>query len=243
MRKARQRKAEREKKKADESTADRAARGTAGATWWIAALTVVLAIVAILNLIEIVLGGADTTKIANAADQIKIYAGNIKEAAQQSATAAQTFSTTASGIDTKIGLAEKDFSAMAKNSADAIRATQTQMRLDQRAWLGTSDYTYAITESEPVTSSANIINTGKTPAMNIACRITGVTEPKSHVLNDSDIIYPPDLPTLKPGTLFPNQHIPLSAGGPPMDQGGQKIWLSRIQSGGMDSILFWRCSV
>jgi hypothetical protein len=103
--------------------------------------------------------------------------------------------------------------------------------LEQRAWLGTSDYMYTITESSPVKSLAIGLNTGKTPAMEIFCKITGITKPKGYVLSDADIVYPDDLPTLKQGTIFPNQHFPLTAGGPQMEPGKQKTWFENVKAG------------
>jgi hypothetical protein len=67
--------------------------------------------------------------------------------------------------------------------------------------------------------------------MNILCRITGTTKLKGHTISDSDIVYPAALPTVRQGTLFPNQRFPLRAGGPPMVAANQKIWFANIQSG------------
>ncbi len=57
----------REKKKADETPADRAARRTANATYVIAIFTIVLAISTTWTLVEIRRGGADTHALATAA--------------------------------------------------------------------------------------------------------------------------------------------------------------------------------
>jgi hypothetical protein len=110
--------------------------------------------------------------------------------------------------------------------------------LDQRAWLGASDYAYAITESDPVEGSVIVLNTGRTPAMEILCRTTGTTKLKGYILKDSDIVYPADLPTLKEGTIFPNQHFPLKAAGPPMDLSKQKIWFNSVTGGGWIQYFF-----
>ena len=47
----------------------------------------------------------------------------------------QSFATSASQIDAKIGQAEADFARIAKDSEAAIKATQEEARLDQRAWI------------------------------------------------------------------------------------------------------------
>jgi hypothetical protein len=57
---------ERKSKKEKESTADRAAKRSADATYAIAAFTIVLAIVAVLTLVEVIEGGGDTKAIAEA---------------------------------------------------------------------------------------------------------------------------------------------------------------------------------
>lgn len=62
-RKFRERKAE----KKDENPADKAARRTANATVWIAAFTIVLAVVGAITLYEVIAGGADTHDLAIAA--------------------------------------------------------------------------------------------------------------------------------------------------------------------------------
>lgn len=166
-----------------ESTQDKAARLTAKATKWIAFLTFVMVVFNAFTLWEIYRGGADTTKIANAADQIKVYAGNIKDAAQQTTVAAQKFSTAASEIDTKIGFAEKDFSRMAQNSANAIRATQEQMRQDQRAWMGLDKVSGKPEVGKPFDVYLALKNTGRTPAKNVTIYSSYDPEPVGHAPN------------------------------------------------------------
>jgi hypothetical protein len=116
-------------------------------------------------------------------------------------------------------------------ATNSFNATVDQFRLEQRAWLGASNYTYTITESKPIHSVAMALNTGKTPAMEILCRITGTTKPKSELLAASDIIYPANLPIMKQGAIFPNQFFPMTAGGPKWDPGKQKIWFKNVSSG------------
>jgi hypothetical protein len=120
----------------------------------------------------------------------------------------------------------KQFGAM----VDATDSSDDAFKLDQRAWLGANDYTYNITETGPVHSAIAVLNTGKTPAMKILCRITGTTKPKDYNLTVSDIAYPAELPTLKQGAAFPNQHFPVTAGAPAMEPGNQKIWFGKIVS-------------
>jgi hypothetical protein len=124
--------------------------------WVMVFLTFVIAATGIVGIILIVQSGADTQKMIHAA--------------QQQACAAKSFSKSTSEIDTKIGLAEQDFSQMAKNSEGAIKATQAQMRLDQRAWIGVEEISSIppIPEEDKIWDiSASLKNTGKTPAKNI----------------------------------------------------------------------------
>jgi hypothetical protein len=222
---------ERKAKKQNETSADRAARRTAVATIWMAIFTLVLAATSgftiwILKnqLREMHEGGIDTHALAEAT-------GDMATAASDQADAAQQFSDTAEDINSRMSDAVDQLQVAAENAKASIRATQNAMRLEQRAWLGASDYTYSIAVTDPVGSVAMVLNTGRTPAMDILCKITGTTKMKSDILRDSDIVYPAELPILKQGTLFPNQHFPLKAGGPPMDQGKQKIWFENVHGG------------
>lgn len=67
LRKAQQRRSERQEKKAKESPEERAARSTANATWVIAIFTIILALVGSWTLIEVIAGGSDTHDLAIAA--------------------------------------------------------------------------------------------------------------------------------------------------------------------------------
>jgi hypothetical protein len=135
------------------------------ATIVIAAGTLVSAAAIFLQWREMVGGGADTTKIANAAEKIKDSAGNAADAAGDQADAAQQFSDTADEINDRIGKAERDFAAMAKNSEGSIKATQEQMRQDQRAWIGMMQVTGIPEVGKPFHAAVLFQNTGKTPAM------------------------------------------------------------------------------
>jgi hypothetical protein len=118
----------------------------------------------------------------------------------------------------------------AQAAQNAVKLAQDQMRVDQRAWLGAQDSTYSIAESGPIHSSVFVTNSGRSPAVEIVCKMTGITKEERNAIRISDIIYPADLQAIKAGTLFPNTHIPLIAGGIPMDPEMQKIWFKNIQS-------------
>ncbi|HTW44048.1 MAG TPA: hypothetical protein VMD58_00765 [Acidobacteriaceae bacterium] len=134
--------------------------------------TIVSAIAIAFQWHEMHVGGADTTRIANAADKIKASAG-------QSAQASSDFAITAEGINTKIGLAEQDFSKMAKNSSDSIRATQDQMRQDQRAWVGVAQIVpnEKFDGDTPWGASVVFVNSGKSAARNVQISVRYRTSP------------------------------------------------------------------
>lgn len=121
----------------------------------------------------------------------------------------------------------------ANSARDTITTMRRQMTLYERAWVGTSDNAYTITENGPIGSSVFVKNTGKSPAMDIVCRMSGITitKPRIHVLKYSDITYPADLPITKQGTLFPGQRFPLSVNSSPTEPKKQKVWFENIQKG------------
>ena len=93
-------------------------------------------------------GGAQTDKMIDAANR--------------NACAARSFAQSAGGIDTKIGTAEGDFFNMAKNSSDAIKATQESMRLEQRAWVSAAQITGIPMIDQPFVTKVTAINSGRT---------------------------------------------------------------------------------
>jgi hypothetical protein len=173
-------------------------------------------------------GSVDTHALADAAKKQSEKMSNMSDAADKIRQAAQDMVIQDQRIADN---ARNSLDASNRQSQAALDATVKNFQRDQRAWLGVSDDTYSIAETGPETSSAIVLNTGKSPAIDILCRITGTTKLKGDDLRDSDIIYPPGLLTLEQGTIFPNQHFPLNAGGPSMEVGAQKIWFENVQSG------------
>jgi hypothetical protein len=169
--------------------------------------------------------GTLSQKAANAArDAVEVARGTLQET--QRSNSRQARLTEASRLSSEV------------QSHAALQSSIDNFRLDQRAWLGVSDYTYSLGESGTIGSTGIVLNTGKSPASNIHCRITGMTKEKDYVLRDSDLVYPPELPTVTQGTLFPNQHFPLTAGGPPMDPSSQKAWSDNVASGELMQYFF-----
>jgi hypothetical protein len=219
----------------NETPADKAVRRTAVATIWMAIFTCVLAVTSGLTiwilknqLKEMHEGGTDTHTLAQAADTQAKRMTDVSTAADKIRQAAENMVVQDQRIADN---AKKALEASNRQSKAALDASIASSREDQRAWLGAGDETYSIPESGPIESTVTVGNTGKSPAIDVFCRIMGITKPRAYILSDSDIIYSPELPVLKEGTLFPNQHFPLKAGGNPMDPADQKIWFQNIQSG------------
>ena len=177
---------------------------------------------------EIHAGSTDTHDLAIAAKTQAEKMQSMSDAADKIRQAAENMVTQDQRIADN---AQKALDASSKQSKASLDTSIASSRQDQRAWLGASDYTYSITESGPIESSAIVLNIGKSPAMEVLCRISGTTKPKGYSLSDSDIVYSTDLTILKEGTLFPNQHFPIKAGGTPMDIGKQKIWFGNVLNG------------
>lgn len=146
------------------------------ATIVIAVGTLVSAGAIVLQWREMIGGGQQTDALIKAANTNAC-------AARKSAAAAKSFADTAALINTNIGLAERDFSRMANNSTNAIKATQEAMRLDQRAWVGVTEVgPPRPAEDDPgyVTIPITIVNTGKTPARNTFVRYNGKVSLEDH---------------------------------------------------------------
>jgi hypothetical protein len=132
---------------------------------------------------------------------------NLATAAGTQAAAASGFAKSASEIDTKIGLVEWDFSRMARNSEEAIRATQESMRLDQRAWLGFGDAKFTISATD-MSAGFTARNVGKTPATKVITNVAWTGKIAGTPLTTKDIVYPQK--NLESGTIFPSQIFEVS---------------------------------
>lgn len=226
-----------------ETPTDKAARRTATATVWMAVFTFVLVAVAGGTLVilrnqlrEMHEGGTQTDKIIKAANLIE---GHQKQMVTDNK---QVLSDNKTALEGTLRENRNELGKMLQQNRDALEANIAQgkrvldanieaSRGDQRAWLGASDNTYTLAATGPIESSVTVTNSGKSPAIDILCRITGTTTLKAHVFSDSDIVYPSDLPILKQGTIFPAQHFPLKAGGDPMDVTKQEQWFEKVKSG------------
>lgn len=150
-------------------------------TDWITAVsTAIIMVWAGLQWYEMHTSGNDTHTLAQQAVTQATQTTSLATNAGTQATAATNFATSAGEIDTKIGLAEADFAKMAKNSEGTIKATQESMRQDQRAWVFANGFRLSEepTSNHPITVTISIINSGKTPALDVL--------PMSHPSDRSD---------------------------------------------------------
>lgn len=128
--------------------------------------------------------------------------------------------------ESKLGIESSE-----RQSKAELDATIANFRQEQRAWLGAQDFTDSLPEKGQVWSSAWIVNTGKSPAMNIVCRSSGFTRDAGHVLKTSDFVYPSSLPEIKQGTIFPNQRFPLKTlAGPELDEAKQTALFNNVKA-------------
>jgi hypothetical protein len=139
LRKAHERRAERERKKTEEGPEGRAARSTATATWWIAVFTIILAAVGALTLFEVIEGGVDTEALVDTSRKQA-------RAADQSAKAAQNFAVSAERIDKGVESAVEKLNDQAtklgnnvtqtRRLASATENANANVTASDRPWIG-----------------------------------------------------------------------------------------------------------
>lgn len=162
-------------------------------------ISIVVAAAIIFQAVLMWQGGTDTAKIADAA-------GQIKGSANTSAKAAQSFATAADGIETKVGTAETDFSQIATNSATAIKETQAQMRLDQRAWVGITGVDVKILAvNKRFVYGGAVQNFGKTPAIKTTMLFMykSILKGTKLTLDYPHSVVPQSIFTIPPGVQHP----------------------------------------
>jgi hypothetical protein len=139
----------------------------------------------------------------------------LAQAASDQADAAQQFSDTAEDINGDINGAVDQLQAAADNAKVSIQATQTAMRLEQRAWVSIlyADLTKEPAVTEPLNITFRLTNTGRTPAKNLT------TKGATYIWNG---VPPPvqdwtKIKSVGTGILFPNSTTGEMKGGPPLD--------------------------
>lgn len=198
MRLAHQRKAERERKLADEKPEEKAARKTATATVVIAVFTVVLALVSGFTLIEVILGGSDTHELAV---QAKRQADKMKDVSDAADKIRQSADNLVTQEQRMADNTQNSLNASNSQSKTALDTTIQNARLDQRAWVTATAFRLSEepTLNKGVTVTVSITNTGKTPAIEM------VNESTLYFWNGEppDVI-PPALTPLSKAILAPN---------------------------------------
>jgi len=198
-------------------------------------MSLVAAVFVCLQWYEMHTGGQDTHDLAVAAGKQADKMKDMSDAADKIRQAAEGMVTQEKRLadDT-----ENSLRSSSKQSSDALNASIAASRSDQRAWMGSADWSFNVSASDPIKSTVAISNLGKSPAMNVTCRIDGGAFPKAHALSEADITYPDRIPILKEGTVFPSQRFPLTATGDPMEPESQEAWFQYIESGSLIEY-FW----
>jgi hypothetical protein len=151
------------------------------------ALVLTGAIVAFGTLAQLCIVLANDRTTAKQIDKL-IQAAKIQgDAANENASAAQSFARSADGMNTRLTAVEQDFQRTAKDSEKSIRATQVEAaraltasiessEADQRAWFGVSNFEVSQYDpsdpQKPFRVYLGLRNSGKTPALQI--RVTGM---------------------------------------------------------------------
>lgn len=107
---------------------------------------------------------------------------------------------------------ERNTAQSAKAAADSIGATQQQIRLDERAWVGAANLSIVLDPSKPVRTEVRVAVLGKSPAINLVTEMGLKTLPTSQVLKRSDLVL--DKIAVKNGTVFPTETFPVRKYGP-----------------------------
>jgi hypothetical protein len=170
-------------KKQAETPQDRASRVTANATHAIAWLTLAVALIAGLQLWELIQGGDDTKAIATAAQQQACAARQIAAASERNAAAAEGFATSAGHISDGVGSAVKKLEAQAKATQKSAGAAESAAGTAIQA-LHISERAYIVTGQPTIDTDARnivlpIINSGRIPSGEVTAVIHEATLPVS----------------------------------------------------------------
>lgn len=93
-----------------------------------------------------------------------------------------------------------------KAAQDNTTALKTEMRVDQRAWVGAGSISYKFDANSPVIVNAVGKNTGKTPALQTSSEIYWVVKPNfMGPIALKDLVYGPSAVKVNDGTVFPTQ--------------------------------------
>jgi hypothetical protein len=158
---------ERAATKATESPSDRAARGTARATKWMAIFTLFLVAANALTIWVLVKGGVDSHNLADAAQKTE-------KSAETSAQASRDFADTASGINRELGTAVGKLNLQADSLAQSVQQTSrlaaateeanANVLAADRPWFGGDIQVSNFALAETPTATCTFTNSGRRPA-------------------------------------------------------------------------------
>lgn len=95
----------------------------------------------------------------------------------------------------------------AEAAKDSVETTQTQMRLDERAWLGFGSMSLVLDKTKPIKVETMALILGKSPAVNIVTKLGFKTFASDHMLQLKDLVLDPK--EIHNGTAFPGNVFPL----------------------------------
>jgi hypothetical protein len=173
-------------------------------------------------------GGTDTHELAVQAKAQADKMKDMSDAAEKIRQAAENLVIQDQRIADK---AKESLEAANAQNKRFLNVTIENSHLDQRPWVGATNYAYEITGSSPLAAVVQVINMGKSPALGILCRVYGATKTRGDILKISDIEYPANVPIVKQGTILPTQHFLLNSVAVSLKPGQQKDLVTNIQSG------------
>ena len=94
----------------------------------------------------------------------------------------------------------------AQAADNSVKATQDQMQLDQRAWIGVEGVDGSLEAGKPFIINTHYFNTGRTPALHLVEQARGIVLPRGEKFTP-DYNAPRDesLPVKAVAAIFPNQ--------------------------------------
>jgi hypothetical protein len=140
-------------------------------------------------------------------DQVIKSTWDIKGSAQSFSNSAWSINQGISGAVAKLQLQAEQTERSARAAEDALKATQTQMRLDERAWLGFGNLTVVLNNTDPLKVDVVVSVFGKSPAINIASRVDLRSSVVGHEIQLQDIVF--NYGEMYGGTAYPGSNFPL----------------------------------
>jgi hypothetical protein len=129
------------------------------------------------------------------------------QATQQMWSAIGNINWIARSMDWSQKTTQNGLEASEKQSRDAIKATQEQMRLDERAWVGAGSPSITLNTASPIKIETRVAILGKSPAVDIRSRLGMRPFGPDHTLTLDDIVL--DRKEVSTGTAVPGTNFPV----------------------------------